>query len=488
VAEDTADQHKVRLQKLKDMQASGLQPFAYRFERTHNSRTLLADFDKLEQSKEEIRLAGRLMTIRVMGKSIFAHVQDDPGQIQVYVKKDTVGEDAFKLFKKADMGDIFGFIGTMFRTKMGEPTVLVTKLELLAKSLRPLPEKWHGLQDKETRFRRRYLDLIANPEVRELFKKRAEIVKAVRNFLDSEGFIEVETPVLQPIYGGAAAKPFVTHHHRLGTDLYLRIADELYLKRLIVGGFEKVWEYCKDFRNEGMDRNHNPEFSMIELYWAYADYHDIMHLFQRMILHVAQQVTGGTAVTYEGNSIDLTGEWKQIALLDSITRVVGEDVAAMDEQQLRDLCRKLELESDSVHGRGKLIDKLFSEKVRPTLIQPTFIIDHPVELSPLAKPHRSQKGLTERFQPYIGGLEMGNAFSELNDPIDQKERFLRQIEAAKAGDEEAPGVLDEDYVLALEYGMPPTGGLGFGVDRLVMLFTDQHSIRDVILFPQMKPE
>lgn len=488
MSDNSADQHQVRLQKLQNLLEAGQQPFAYRYERTHTSKELLDNFDELEKSQQEVRIAGRMMTVRVMGKSIFAHLQDEPGQVQVYVKKDDVGEEQFKLFKKADLGDIYGFAGKMFRTKMGEPTLHVTGLELLAKSLRPLPEKWHGLQDKETRFRRRYVDLIANPEVREIFRTRAKVVKAVRDFLDSEGFIEVETPVLQPIYGGAAAKPFITHHHRLGTDLYLRIADELYLKRLIVGGFEKVWEYCKDFRNEGMDRNHNPEFSMIELYWAYADYRDIMDLYKRMIVSVAEKVVGGSEIAYEGHTIDLAGAWKEMRLLDSIKEVLGQDVSTMDEGQLKQLCKQNEIEADTIVGRGKLIDKLFSEKVRPGLIQPTFIVDHPVELSPLAKPHRTEPGLTERFQPYLGGLEMGNAFSELNDPIDQKQRFLKQIEAAQAGDEEAPAVLDEDYITALEYGMPPTGGLGFGVDRLVMLFTDQHSIRDVVLFPQMKPE
>ncbi len=488
MADNSADQHQVRLQKLKNLLDTGKQPFAYRFKKTHQSQQLLDDFDRLEASAEKVSIAGRLMTVRVMGKSIFAHLQDEAGRVQVYVKKDIIGDDDFKLFKKADIGDIYGFTGTMFRTKMGEMTLRVEKLQLLAKALRPLPEKWHGLQDKETRYRRRYLDLIANPQVMDIFRQRAQIIKAVRDFLDGEGFLEVETPVLQPIYGGAAARPFTTYHHRLGTELYLRIADELYLKRLIVGGFEKVWEYCKDFRNEGMDRNHNPEFSMVELYWAYADYRDIMDLFKRLILSVAEQVAAKTMIEYEGHTIDLTGNWKEIRLLDAVSEAVGEDVAALGEDALRALCNKLELQVDNIVGWGKLVDKLFVEKVRPNLIQPTFITDHPVELSPLAKPHRQVKGLTERFQPYIGGLEMGNAFSELNDPIDQKERLLAQIEAARAGDEEAPAVLDEDYILALEHGMPPTGGLGFGVDRLVMIFTDQHSIRDVILFPQMKPE
>jgi lysyl-tRNA synthetase class 2 len=376
----------------------------------------------------------------------------------------------------------------MFRTKMGEPTLGASSLQLLAKALRPLPEKWHGLQDKEIRYRRRYLDLISSEETRGVFRKRSAIVRAVRRFLDGEGFLEVETPILQPIYGGAAAKPFTTHHHRLNRQLYLRIADELYLKRLIIGGFEKVWEFCKDFRNEGMDRNHNPEFTMVELYWAYADYFDVMALFQRMILAVAEDVCNSTCISYEGSRIELSGDWPRIRFLDSVSEAVDRDVSQLDQQQLRDLCAREEIEAEQSAGRGRLIDKLFSEKVRPRLVQPTFIIDHPKEISPLAKPHRSIEGLTERFQPYIGGLEMGNAFSELNDPIDQRERLLNLVELARSGDEEAPAVLDDEYLFALEHGMPPTGGLGFGVDRLVMLLTDQHSIRDVVLFPQMKSE
>lgn len=484
----SADQHQVRLQKLKALQEAGKQAFAYSYDRSHTSKQLLDEFDQYESSGEQVRIAGRMMSVRVMGKSIFAHLQDEVGRIQVYVKKDEVAEDQFKLFKKADIGDIYGFVGKMFRTKMGEPTLQVTELTLLAKSLRPLPEKWHGLQDKETRYRRRYVDLMVNPEVKDVFRKRAQIIKAVRDFLDGEGFIEVETPVLQPIYGGAAAKPFVTQHHRLDMELFLRIADELYLKRLIVGGFDKVWEFCKDFRNEGMDRNHNPEFSMIELYWAYADYRDVMDLYRRMIVSVVKEVNGSTKIVYEENEIEVGGEWIEVPLLQVVSELAGYDVSDRDEAKLRQRCKELELEVDRVVGWGKLVDKLFSEKVRGNLIQPTFVVDHPVEISPLAKPHRQHEGLTERFQPYIGGLELGNAFSELNDPIDQKARFLNLIEAAKAGDEEAPAVLDEDFILAMEYGMPPTGGLGFGVDRLIMLLTDQHSIRDVIFFPQMRPE
>jgi lysyl-tRNA synthetase class 2 len=488
VTENVADQHLVRIQKLQALREAGVEPFAYRYVRTHSTQQLVDGFETLAAAQTTVSIAGRLMTIRSMGKSIFANLQDASGQIQIYVKKDAVAESEFDVFKKADIGDIFGVEGYLFLTKMGEKSVHVSKVTLLAKSLRPMPEKWHGLQDKETRYRRRYLDLIANPEVRDIFKKRSLIVRAVRDFLDGEGFVEVETPVLQPIYGGAAARPFITHHNRLDIDLYMRVADELYLKRLIVGGFEKVWEFCKDFRNEGMDRNHNPEFTMIELYWAYADYTDIMGLYQRMITTVASKVLGTTRIEFGENQIELGGEWRKLPMLEGIAEVVGRDISDMDEASLRKFCGEIGVKTEGLVGKGKLIDELFSEKLEHKLIQPTFITDYPKELSPLAKPHRSKPGLTERFEVFIGGMEMGNAFSELNDPIDQKERFQKLVELAKSGDEEAPAVLDEDYVFCLEHGMPPTGGLGFGVDRLCMMLLNQHSIRDVILFPQMKPE
>ena len=488
MTENATDQHQVRIQKLQALREAGVEPFAYSYSKTHDSAQLVEKFDSLAEAQTTVSIAGRLMTIRSMGKSIFANLQDDAGQIQIYVKKDAVAEGEFEVFKKADLGDIFGVEGYLFLTKMGEKSVHVSKVTLLAKSLRPMPEKWHGLQDKETRYRRRYLDMIANPEVREVFKKRSLIVRALRDFLDGEGFVEVETPVLQPIYGGAAARPFITHHNRLDVDLFMRVADELYLKRLIVGGFEKVWEFCKDFRNEGMDRNHNPEFTMIELYWAYADYQDVMKLYQRMITTVATKVLGTTTITFGENQIELGGEWRVLPMLDGISEAVGRDISQMDEPTLRKFCGEIGVKTEGLVGRGKLIDELFSEKLEHKLIQPTFITDYPKELSPLAKPHRSKEGLTERFEVFIGGMEMGNAFSELNDPIDQKERFQKLVELAKAGDEEAPAVLDEDYIFCLEHGMPPTGGLGFGVDRLCMMLLNQHSIRDVILFPQMKPE
>lgn len=488
MSENIADQHQVRLQKLQALRESGVEPFVYKFDKTHQTTQLLGQFDALVASGEIVSVAGRLMTIRVMGKSIFAHLQDETGQMQIYVKKDNVSDEQFQLFNKADIGDIYGIKGTLFMTHKGERSIAVKELQLLTKSLRPLPEKWHGLQDKETRYRCRYLDLIANPEVLEVFKKRSQIIRVMRDFLDGEGFVEVETPILQPIYGGAAARPFTTHHNKLDMELFLRIADELYLKRLIVGGFEKVWEFCKDFRNEGFDRNHNTEFSMVELYWAYADYYDIMDLYQRMVLSVAEKALGTTSVQFNEHTIELSGEWKRLPLLQAISDAVGEDVSGMDEASLRKLCGRVGLDTEGVVGRGKLIDELFSERVKADLIQPTFVMDHPKEMSPLAKSHRSKPGLTERFQVIAGGLELCNAFTELNDPIDQKERFLKQVELAKAGDEDAPAVLDEDYIYCMEHGMPPTGGLGFGVDRMVMLLLNQHSIRDVILFPQMKPE
>lgn len=488
MTENIADQHQVRVDKMRALRDAGIEPYAYKYDKTHAAQQLLDNFAALAEPQTTVKIAGRLMTIRHMGKSIFAHLQDESGQIQIYVKKDAVSESEFEVFKKADLGDIFGVAGYLFMTKMGEKSVHVSSLQLLAKSLRPMPEKWHGLTDKETRYRRRYLDLITNPEVRDVFRKRSAIVRSVRNFLDGEGFVEVETPILQPIYGGAAAQPFITHHNRLDFDLYMRVADELYLKRLIVGGFEKVWEFCKDFRNEGLDRSHNPEFTMVELYWAYADYNDIMDLYQRMMVRVATEVLGTTATEFGGNAIELGGSWKKVPLLDSIAAAVGREVMHADEAAVRALAKEHGIDSDKLVGRGKLIDELFSVLVQPKLIQPTFIIDYPTELSPLAKPHRSKPGLTERFEVFIGGMEMGNAFSELNDPIDQRERFERLVEMARAGDEDAPAVLDEDYVFCLEHGMPPTGGLGFGVDRLCMLLLNQHSIRDVILFPQMKPE
>ncbi|MGB2696397.1 MAG: lysine--tRNA ligase [Candidatus Zixiibacteriota bacterium] len=476
-----------RRDKLKKLKELNINPYPYHFERTHSTKDILDNFESLEKEQKGIKSAGRIVSLRKHGKSSFFHIQDGYGKIQVYVKSDEVGQEKFELLDCFDIGDHLGVEGKVFVTKTGEKSIRAKDFIILSKSLRPLPEKWHGLQDKELRYRQRYLDLIVNPKVKETFLKRTKIIQKMREFLDDSGFVEVETPILQPIYGGASARPFVTRHNTLDMDLYLRIADELYLKRLIVGGFEKVYEFCKDFRNEGMDKNHNPEFSMLELYQAYADYNEIMELYRKMLIYVAKETLGATKITYQGNEIDLGAEWKKIPILDSIKEIGGVDVAGKDEKELKDIAVNLELNLAGGANKWKIIDTLFDNLVQPKLIQPTFITDYPQEISPLAKKHREKEGLTERFELFIGGLELGNAFSELNDPLDQRQRFEQQAKLRDLGDEEAQ-VLDEDYLRALEYGMPPTGGLGIGIDRVVMLFTDSSSIRDVIFFPQMRPE
>ncbi|NIP41486.1 MAG: lysine--tRNA ligase [candidate division Zixibacteria bacterium] len=475
---------RAKLEKIREM---GINPFPYRFEKDTEAEYVFANFDQLENTDRELSLAGRIMTMRMMGKASFCHIQDESGQIQLYIRKDDVGDDQYKLFKLLDIGDIIGVTGPAFRTKKGEISIKAHKIVLLSKALRPLPEKWHGLKDVETRFRQRYLDLIANPEVRKLFVKRSRLINAMRSFLDGEGFVEMETPVLQPLYGGASARPFVTHHNALDVDLFLRIADELYLKRLIIGGYEKVYEVCKDFRNEGIDRYHNPEFTMIEFYMAYADYHDIMELIKRMLLDIATKVFGKTEFEFAGNKFDLNAEWEILPILDSIKQYAGIDAAELDDEALVAECERLGIEIEKTRGRPKILDDIFTEKVQPNLIQPTFITDHPLEMSPLAKIHRDNPNLTERFELYVAGSEVCNAFSELNDPDDQRERFRMQQKFSKLGDEEAQQ-LDEDFLKAMEYGMPPTGGLGIGVDRLFMILTGKTNIREVILFPQLKPE
>jgi lysyl-tRNA synthetase, class II len=474
-----------RREKLKKIIDKKINPYPYKFERTHLSKQILDDFENLEGKETEI--AGRIISLRSHGKSTFFHILDGEGKIQVYVKEDEVGKENYEFLALLDLGDFVGIEGKPFKTKTGEITVKAKNLVLLSKSLRPLPEKWHGLQDKELRYRQRYVDLFVNPQVKEVFIKRTMIIAALRRYLDGLGFIEVETPILQPIYGGALARPFKTHHHSLDMDLYLRIADELYLKRLIVGGFEKVYEFCKDFRNEGMDKSHNPEFSMLELYQAYIDYNDVMDLCQDMISQIAQDVLGTKKITYQGNEIDLTPPWKRVSYLDSFKEYAGIDIQGKDENQIRQIVKELNLDTNLEQNREKLLDSIFGSQVQTRLLSPTFVIDYPIEISPLAKHHREKKGLTERFEIFIGTCEIGNAFSELNDPLDQRQRFEQQTKLAKAGDEEA-FVLDEGFIRALEYGMPPTGGLGVGIDRLVMILTDSPSIRDVILFPQMRPE
>lgn len=478
---------RIRRQKVVELTDSGVNCYPYRFERSHQIAELLDDFEKLSESETVVQLAGRIMLRRKMGKSFFADLRDFSERIQIYLKFDIVGEQQFDLFNTIDLGDIIGCEGSLFVTRTGERTLKVTTFELLSKALHPLPDKHAGLTDVETRYRRRYADLIANPEVRDVFVNRAKIVRSIRNFLDERGFLEVETPILQPMYGGAMARPFTTHHNTLNIPMYLRIADELYLKRLIVGGFERVWEYCKDFRNEGMDRLHNPEFSMIELYWAYADYRDIGALFEEMLRRVVFELHGSYRFKYEDHELDFEPEFKWLPMIGSITDRTGVDFGDLSFEEAKTAAKKIapEINLKPLINWGKVVEAVWEAKVEQTLIQPTFVCDFPVEISPLAKKHRDNDRLTERFELFIAAQETGNAFSELNDPVDQMDRFLQQRKALESGDKEAQP-LDDDFITALSYGMPPTGGLGFGVDRLVMLLTNQHSLRDVIFFPQMK--
>ena len=487
-----------RLKKLEAIRELGINPYPYRFQTTHATSALSEAFDALESSAEEVSIAGRLMVKRGHGKAAFAELRDGEGRFQIYVKLDIVGEEAFALWKLLDIGDFLGVTGKVFRTRTEEPTVEVHRLELLSKAIRPFPVPKEEIKDgkrvvhdqfvdKELRYRRRYLDLALNPDVCDVFKKRSAIVSAIRRFLDDRQFLEVETPVLQPIYGGASARPFTTHHNALDMELFLRISDELYLKRLICGGFERVYEISKVFRNEGIDSTHNPEFSLLELYQAYADYGDMMEITENMVSQVAEAVTGSTTITYQGLTVDLSPPWNRISMLDAINERVDLDVRSADVADLKALCVTLGVDLDEGANRGHLIDEIFDETVARNLIQPTFVTDYPVEISPLAKRHRSDDTLTERFEPFVCGGEIGNAFSELNDPIDQRQRFANQMAQKAEGDDEVQ-VMDDDYVRALEYGMPPTGGLGIGIDRLVMLLTDSPSIRDVILFPHMRPE
>lgn len=486
-------QRREKLQKLTDL---NINPYPYMFDRTHNSEQIRQKFEALEG--QAVRIAGRIMGNRLMGKAAFLDLQDMHGRIQLFVKRDLLGESTFEIYKLLDIGDIIGVAGKVFRTRTGEISVLVEELTVLCKSLRPLPivkekeeagEKkvFDPFSDKELRYRQRYVDLVVNPEVRSVFVKRSQIMTAMRGFLNRRGYLEVETPILQPIYGGASARPFVTDHNALKMKLYLRIANELYLKRLIAGGFDGVYEFAKDFRNEGMDRFHNPEFTQMELYVAYRDYEWMMQLTEEMVSEIAGEVLGTTRITYQGAEIDLTPPWKRLPIFEGIRQFTQMDLQGATEQELRDAAGKLHVEVEDSWGAGKIIDEIFGTYVEPQLIQPTFVTDHPLELSPLAKKHRKQDGLVERFEPVIAGKEIGNAFSELNDPIDQRARFEAQMRLRDRGDDEAQ-VLDEDFIRALEYGMPPTAGLGVGIDRLTMLLTDQVSIRDVIFFPLLRPE
>lgn len=489
--EETNEYVLQRLKKLAELKEMGVEPYGGPFEAGDYASELLekykdASAEALDEGKKACSVAGRIVALRSFGKAAFAHIQDSTGKIQAYLKKDILKE-GWEIVKKTDIGDIVGVKGRLFRTKTGELTVEAEDYVFLTKSLRPLPEKWHGLKDIETRYRQRYVDLIVNPLVKEAFRKRSETIRAVRDFLESKGFIEVETPMMHPIPGGAAARPFKTHHNALGIDLYLRVAPELYLKRLLVGGYDRVYELNKNFRNEGISTKHNPEFSMLEFYIAYKDYGFLMTFTEELIATVAERVAGTLKVPYGGHTIDLSPPWPRIPMLDAMRRTgVPEEVLEKGESA-RAWAKARGIEADGGLSHGKLLDLIFKETVEPELIQPTFVIDYPVELSPLAKRKKDNPGLVERFELFVTGREIANAFSELNDPADQKLRFLEQVEAREMGDEETMW-MDEDFVRALEYGMPPAAGEGIGIDRLVMLLTDSLSIRDVILFPQLKPE
>jgi lysyl-tRNA synthetase class 2 len=472
-----------RIAKMKALLAAGTNPYPYRFGATHRSAEIKAKFEALASAGDAVSVAGRLMSKRPHGKACFGHLRDQAGDIQVYFKLDDLGEANFALLGELDIGDIVGVTGKVFKTRTGEITVHAAGLELVAKSIRPLPEKWHGLKDKETRYRQRYVDLFVNLEVREVFIKRAAMIACMRDYLNGKGFIEVETPILQPIYGGANASPFTTVHNALDMKLYLRIADELYLKRLLVGGLEKVYEISKDFRNEGMDRTHSPEFTQMELYQAYADYEDIMNLFEDMMETICVAVLGTTQVAYQGATIDFKRPWKRLRVEDAVRTLAGVDLAKAGDDDLRRKCAEVADADRAGLGRGFLIDEIIDHFVQPKLIEPTLLYDYPVETSPLAKVSRRDPRFAERFEPFVVGIELGNAFSEQNDPVVQRERFEAQ-RAAGEGDAE----IDLDFIRALEYGMPPAGGLGVGVDRLVMLLAYCHSIRDVVLFPQMRQE
>lgn len=484
-------QHRLiqeRIAKIDKYEDLGVEPFPRRFDRSHRLVEVREREEEMVGSEAEVRLAGRLVSKRRHGKMGFADLEDQQGRLQLWFRKDVVGEEAYEVFKLLEAGDIVGVEGRMTRTQKGETSCLVDRVQLLSKSLRPLPEKWHGLKDKEIRYRQRYVDLIMNREVREVFEKRARIIQIVRDVLVEEAFLEVETPALQPVYGGATARPFTTVHHALGdATLYLRIADELYLKRLLVGGYDRVFEIAKDFRNEGIDRTHNPEFTMMECYAAYWDYEDMMTLVEKILARLADEFAPDGRLRYGEHEIDLGAGFRRATFLELLQEHTGVDFRPLDRDAVAEKAEELGVEVDATMGKGKLLDEIFGEKVEPHLIQPTFVCDHPVELSPLAKRHRDDPELVERFEPFIAGFEVGNSFTELNDPRDQRARFEEQLRLREAGDEEAQQ-LDEDFLRALEYGMPPTGGLGMGLDRLVMLFTDSHSIRDVLLFPQLRPE
>lgn len=481
------EQMQVRIDKMHKIEEHGWKPFGYRFLYTHRAADIAAQFDELSEKETEVKMAGRIMAIRGHGKTCFMDMQDKTGRIQVYVRKDVIGEENYALIKLMDIGDTVGITGTAFRTHMGELSIKANSVEMLSKSLRPLPEKWHGLKDVETRYRQRYVDLIVNPEVRDTFVKRSQIIRSVREVLDSHDFLEVETPILNTIAGGAAARPFISYHNALDMQVYMRIAPELYLKRLIVGGMDRVYEMGRVFRNEGIDNRHNPEFTSVEIYQAFADYRDMMDLTEEVVVKTAEKVLGTTTINYEGTTIELASPWKRMSMIEAVKEYSGKDFTDVtDLEEARAIAKELNVAIESSFGIGKIINACFEEYVEDKLIQPTFITGHPKEISPLAKSNPENPEITDRFEAYIYGREICNGFTELNDPIDQKERFLKQVEERANGDEEA-NMMDEDFVNALEYGLPPTGGLGIGIDRLVMFLTNSSTIRDVLFFPTMKP-
>lgn len=481
------EQMQVRIDKMHKIEEHGWKPFGYRFLYTHRAADIAAQFDELSEKETEVKMAGRIMAIRGHGKTCFMDMQDKTGRIQVYVRKDVIGEENYALIKLMDIGDTVGITGTAFRTHMGELSIKANSVEMLSKSLRPLPEKWHGLKDVETRYRQRYVDLIVNPEVRDTFVKRSQIIRSVREVLDSHDFLEVETPILNTIAGGAAARPFISYHNALDMQVYMRIAPELYLKRLIVGGMDRVYEMGRVFRNEGIDNRHNPEFTSVEIYQAFADYRDMMDLTEEVVVKTAEKVLGTTTINYEGTTIELASPWKRMSMIEAVKEYSGKDFNNVtDLEEARAIAKELNVAVEPSFGIGKIINACFEEYVEDKLIQPTFITGHPKEISPLAKSNPENPEITDRFEAYIYGREICNGFTELNDPIDQKERFLKQVEERANGDEEA-NMMDEDFVNALEYGLPPTGGLGIGIDRLVMFLTNSSTIRDVLFFPTMKP-
>ncbi len=481
------EQMQVRIDKMHKIEEHGWKPFGHRYLWTHRAADIAAQFEELSANETQVKMAGRIMAIRGHGKTCFMDMQDKTGRIQVYVRKDVIGEENYALIKLMDIGDTVGVTGTAFRTHMGELSIKADAIEMLSKSLRPLPEKWHGLKDVETRYRQRYVDLIVNPEVRDTFVKRSQIIKSVREVLDSHDFLEVETPILNTIAGGAAARPFISYHNALDMQVYMRIAPELYLKRLIVGGMDRVYEMGRVFRNEGIDNRHNPEFTSVEIYQAFADYRDMMDLTEEVVVKTAEKVLGTTSIVYEGTPIELGSPWKRMSMIEAVKEYSGKDFTNVtDLEEARAIAKELNVAIEPTFGIGKIINACFEEYVEDKLIQPTFITGHPKEISPLAKSNPENPEITDRFEAYIYGREICNGFTELNDPIDQKERFLKQVEERANGDEEA-NMMDEDFVNALEFGLPPTGGLGIGIDRLVMFLTDSSTIRDVLFFPTMKP-